>query len=262
MRTDIARLDLHNRRRLTLAYAIGMTLYMLVIIVLYPSFRHSSELNKLVSGNSSVAALFGVNGPLTSPAGWVNANAYTNFLPLIMLLLTIGYGAAAIAGEDDENTLGLIVVLPLARRRILAQKIAAMVAQALILTVAVAACVYVGRGFKLGLDPWNVATASLAVLALGIDLGLIALAVGAAIGSRGSAIGVTTALASVSYLLSSLAPVVHWVRPLRFASLFYWAVGNNQLAKGAGLASFAVLIGVATVAALAGAIAFARLDVR
>jgi hypothetical protein len=46
-----------------------------------------------------------------------------------------------------------------------------MVAQALILTVTVAACVYVGRAFGLALDPWHVATASLAVLALGVDLG-------------------------------------------------------------------------------------------
>ncbi len=262
MRTDVARLDLRNRRRLTLGYTIGMALYMIVIVVLYPAFRHSSELDKLTSGNSGVAALFGVSGSLTSPAGWVNANAYTNFLPLIMLLLTIGYGAAAIAGQDDENTLGLLVVLPLARRRILAQKIAAMVVQALMLTIAVAACVYVGRAFKLGLDPWNVATASLAVLALGIDFGLIALAVGAATKSRGSAIGVATAIASLSYLISSLAPVVNWLRPLRFASPFYWAVGDNQLANGAGLASFAVLIVLAVLAALAASVAFARLDVR
>ncbi len=103
---------------------------------------------------------------------------------------------------------------------------------------------------------------SLAVLALGIDLGLIALAVGAATRSRGSAIGVATAFASVSYLISSLAPIVHWVRPLRFASLFYWAVGDNQLANGAGLASFAVLVGAAIVAALAANVAFGRLDVR
>jgi beta-exotoxin I transport system permease protein len=262
MRTEIARLDLHNRRRLTLAYAIGMTLYMLVIVALYPAFRHSSGLDELVSGNSGVAALFGVNGPLTSPAGWVNANAYTNFLPLIMLMLTIGYGATAIAGQDDENTLGLLVVLPLPRRGIIAQKIVAMLAQALVLTVAVAACVYIGRGFKLELNPWNVATASFAVLALGLDMGLVALAIGAATGSRPSAIGITTVLASVSYLVSSLAPVVHWVKPLRFASLFYWAVGDNQLASGAGLASFAVLIAVAILAALTANVAFARLDVR
>src|ERR1019366_8114158 len=204
MRTDVARLDLHNRRRLTSAYAIGMALYMLVIVVLYPAFRHSSELDKLASGNSGVAALFGVSGSLTSPAGWVDANAYTNFLPLIMLLLTIGYGAAAIAGQDEDGTLGLLVVLPLDRSRILVQKIWAMIVQALVLTITVMAGVYVGRAFDVTLDAWHVATASLAVLALGVDFGLIALALGAATRSRGTAIGIATALAAGSYLLSSL----------------------------------------------------------
>ncbi len=113
MPTEIARYDLHNRRRLTIWYAVGTGLYMLVIVVLYPSFEHSSELNQLTQGNSPVAALFGATGTLTSPAGWLNVNAYANFLPLIMLLLTIGYGSGAIAGQNEDGTLGLLVVLRL-----------------------------------------------------------------------------------------------------------------------------------------------------
>ena len=187
---------------------------MLVIVALYPSFKHSTELNKLTQGNSPLAALFGATGTLTSPAGWMNVNAYANFLPLIMLLLTIGYGASAIAGQNEDGTLGLLVVLPLARQRILAEKVATMIIQALILDLTVAACVYVGRAFQVTLDPWHVATATLAVLLLGIDLGLIALALGAATGSRGTAIGIASALAAVCYLISSLAPVVHWIKPL------------------------------------------------
>jgi ABC-2 type transport system permease protein len=243
-----------------MGYAVGMALYALAIVALYPTFKHSSELNKLASGK--LGALFGVTGPLTSPAGWLDANAFTNFLPLIMLLLTIGYGASAIAGQDDDNTLGPIVVLPLSRRRILAEKIVALMAQALALTLAVAACTYVGRAFELTLDPWNVATALLAVLVLGIDLGLIALTVGAATGSRGTAIGVTATLAAASYLISSLAPVVSWIHPLRFASLFYWAVGDNQLASGTTITAFAILTAVAAIATLTATVAFQRLDVR
>ncbi len=262
MRTEIARLDLFNRRRLTIGYVAGMALYMLVIVVLYPAFKDSTDLNDLTSGNSTVAALFGVSGTLTSPAGWINANAYTNFLPLIMLLLTIGYGAAAIAGEDENGTLCLMVTLPVRRPAILAQKIAAMAVQALLLIVAVATCVYIGRAFDVSLDAWDVATTSLAVVLLGLDVGLVALAVGAVTGSRGTAIGITSALAGASYLISSLAPVVSWVKPLRFASLFYWAVGNNQLATGAGLDSFAVLLGAGIAAALGARAAFVRFDVR
>ncbi len=262
MSAEIARYDLYNRRRSTLWYAIGMALYMLVIVVLYPSFKHSTELNKLTQGNSPLAALFGATGTLTSPGGWINVNAYANFLPLIMLLLTIGYGAGAIAGQSEDGTLGLLVVLPLDRRRILAGKVATMIVQALILAVTVAACVYLGRAFQVTLDPWRVATTTLAVLLLGVDLGLIALAVGAATGSRGTAIGVTSALAALCYLISSLAPVVHWIHSLRFVSLFYWAVGDQQLTNGAGPESFAVLLGVAMAGAMAASTTFRRLDVR
>ena len=261
METDIARLDLYHRRRSTIGYALGIALYVLVIVVLYPSFKHSTELNKLTQGNSAVAALFGATGTLTSPAGWVNVNAYANFLPLIILLLTIGYGAGAIAGQDEDRTLGLLVALPVARDRILAQKLLTMTVQAAIVTVVVAACVYIGRAFELTLDPWHVATATLAMLLLGIDLGVIALALGAATANRGTAIGIATTIASVSYLLSSLAPAVSWIRPLRFASLFYWAVGDQQLARGAGLGSLAVLTIVAVTTAMTAILAFRRFDV-
>ncbi len=235
---------------------------MLVIVALYPAFKDSSELDKLTSGNSAAAALFGATGTLTSPAGWIDANAYANFLPLIMLLLTIGYGAAAIAGQDEDGTLGLVMTLPLPRHNILTQKVATMACQALLLAAAAASCVYIGRAFQVSLDPLHVATASLAVMLLGVDLGLVALAIGAATGRRGTAIGVATVLATVSYLISSLAPVVDWVKPLRFASIFYWAVGDQQLENGAGIASFAVLLGVAAAVALAAAAAFRRFDVR
>src|SRR5690349_11478143 len=188
MAADVTRYDLYNRRRSTVWYAVGMAFYMLVVVALYPSFEHSTELNKLTQGNSPLAALFGASGTLTSPAGWMNVNAYANFLPLIMLLLTIGYGAGAIAGQNEDGTLGLLVALPLARRRILAGKVATMIVQALVLALTVAACVYVGRAFQVTLDPLHVATATVAVFLLGIDLGLIALALGAATGSRGTAI--------------------------------------------------------------------------
>lgn len=262
MRTEIAQLDLLNRRRSTTGHAAGMALYMLVIVALYPAFKHSTGLDKLITDNPRLAAMCGVTGSLTSPAGLVDANAYTNFLRLIILLLTIGYGAAAIAGQDEDGALGLLVVLPLPGREIVLQKIATMIVQALALTITVAACVCVGRTFDVTLDAWHVATASLALLALGVDLELIALALGAATPSRGTAIGIATALAAASYLLSSLAPVLHWLRPLRFASLFYWADGNHQLSQGASLASFALLAGVGIAAALAAIEASRRFDVR
>ena len=44
MLANITRLDLRLRRRSTIWYAAGMALYALVVVVLYPSFKHQTSL--------------------------------------------------------------------------------------------------------------------------------------------------------------------------------------------------------------------------
>lgn len=78
MHADIFRLDLLLRRRSLLGYTIGMALYALVIVFLCPAFKNTTSLDQLTRHGSAVAALFGITGSLTSPAGWLNANVYGN----------------------------------------------------------------------------------------------------------------------------------------------------------------------------------------
>ncbi|MGA8666527.1 MAG: ABC transporter permease, partial [Candidatus Dormiibacterota bacterium] len=59
-----------------------------------------------------------------------------------------------------------------------------------------------------------------------------------------------------------LAPVIGWIRPARYASLFYWSVGNQQLANGLSLASVGVLIFVGVLLTLTAVAGFRRLDLR
>ncbi len=42
----------------------------------------------------------------------MSANIYANFLPLIILLLTIGYGAWCLAGQEHDGRLELVLSLP------------------------------------------------------------------------------------------------------------------------------------------------------
>ena len=108
--------------------------------------------------------------------------------------------------------------------------------------VVATAVMALGHVFDVGVGTAHLWGTSLGVLLLGIDLGLVALAVGAATGRRGTALGVASAVAAASYLISSLAPVVSWIRPARFASLFYWSVGDNQLTSGLSPGEFGVLV--------------------
>ncbi len=227
-----------------------------------PTFKDDTSLNSFTENNSTVAALFGASGSLTSPSGWLNANLYANFVPLVVLLLTIGYGASCIAGQNEDGILGLVATVPFTRRQIATQKFATMSAQALVVAIITAICVAAGRGFDLNVTAGNLAGITAGTALLGIDFGLLAMLIGAATASRGTALGTASGVAAASYLLSSLAPVVHWLRPARYGSLFYYAVGNEQLVHGLRPTNAAALAGVGLILFLATLTTFDHLDIR
>jgi ABC-2 type transport system permease protein len=238
-----------------------MAVYALVVVAMYPAFKTSTSLDKLIHTDSTAAALFGVTGRISSSGGWLNGNIYANFFPLILLLLTIGYGAASLAGQDEDGTLGQLAALPVRRTAIVAQKAAAMAIQAAVLTIPVAALVIIGRSFLLDITIANVASISAAIFLMGLDFGLLAMTAGALTGRRGAAIGAGTALAAASYLISSLAPVASWIGPARYASLFYWSVGKRPDQPRRQPGGYAVLIITDLCALAAAMLAFRRLDI-
>lgn len=261
MRAELTRLDLRIRRRSALAYALGTAAYATLIVALYPSFRDDPTLDRFTRGsNATVAALFGANGSLTSPTGWVNANLYGNFVPLILLLITIGYGAHAIAGQSEDGTLGALLTLPVTRGSLLAQKVIALVLLALPAATLVMVGVAFGRTFALMIGYGALLGITAGSLLLAFDFGLLAMLVGALSGSRGVSLGITSATALAAYVLSSLASVVSWLRPARYASLFFYATGAGQLDEPRP-AYLGVLTMVGLLAGVATAVAFARMDV-
>lgn len=243
MRSDVLRLDLRLRRRSIIGYTVGLAAYALLIVALYPSFRNDTSLDALTKNSSTLSALFGATGSLTTPDGWMNANLYANFAPLFVLLMTIGYGAAAIAGQDEDGVLSPIATLPISRTNLILQKVLALIALSLLIPVVTFALALVGRDFQVRLGVDALLGTTVGLILLGLDFGLLALAVGATTGSRGAALGVAGALAAASYVIGSLALTMHWMRPLRYASLFYWSVGHQQLTEGLSLSALLVLLG-------------------
>ncbi len=261
MPADLTRLDLRLRRRSMLLYALGLAVYTYIVVAMYPSMRNDAALSNFVQGNETAAAVFGVTGSLTTPSGWMNGNLSANFLPLLVLLLTIGYGASAIAGQSEAGLLGMIATLPVSRARLAAEKAATVVGVTLPTAVATVATVLIGRFYQVRIGIWPIVGTTLTVALLGVDFGILALAIGAATGRRGTAIGVTAAMTAISYLISSLSPVIGALHHLRTLSLFYWAVGQDQLDRGPSVPCIAVLtaVGIAALAAIVAAVQ--RLDI-
>ncbi|HSE45585.1 MAG TPA: hypothetical protein VLA89_09705, partial [Gemmatimonadales bacterium] len=118
----------------------------------------------------------------------------------------------------------------------------------------------VGRDFQVRLGVDALLATTIGLILLGLDFGLLALAVGATTGSRGAALGVAGALAAASYIIGSLALTVHWMHALRYASLFYWSVGHQQLTQGLSLSAPLVLLGSGAVLGALAVTGFQRVD--
>lgn len=258
---DVLRLDLRLRVRMLIGTAVGAAAYLFLIVVMYPSFKSDSSLDDMIAANPGAAAAFGISDSITTPSGWLSANMLVNIGPLLALLLTIGYGAAAIAGQNTDGFLGTIVTLPLGRTRLLAEKVGALIVSAAVVPAAAFLAVLPGPHYDLTPNWGALASVCFGLGLLAFDLGAMALLIGAVTSSRGLSLGLASAVAAATYLISSLSPMIDWVHDIRWASPFYWSVGNNQVAHGVDATSFALLIGLGIVLVAAAVPALRRLDI-
>ena len=108
-------------------------------------------------------------------------------LPLFVLVLAIGSGARAFAGEEDAGRLELVLSYPVRRSRaVLAKGAAIAVEVAVVCAVILAALALLDPVFGLDLGAGKSASALLGLAVVGILHGWLALAVGTAVPSRGS----------------------------------------------------------------------------
>src|SRR5512146_3292407 len=251
---------LRDLRRAVVWWSLGMVTLSAVMVAVYPSVRDNPELNKMVDDYpDALKAFFGIGQDVdyTSAVGYLNSELFSFMLPLLLLVAAIGAGARSTAGEEESGTLDLLLANPLSRRRLVLDKLSALVTEITILGLVFWVSLVVGCkivGMHISSAHLGQATAAAALLA--VAFGALALFVGAVTGRRGVAIAVA------AYLLNSLAELVDFLRPLRGASPFYHYVTQDALRAGLGLGHCAVLIALALAAAAAAIATFNRRDLR
>jgi ABC-2 type transport system permease protein len=261
--TEFARRGVADHRKALVGWCVGAVAYIALIAAIFPSLAGSGSLDKLVQNYPDVLkSLFGISGggSLSSGAGFLDAELFSFMLPLLVLVLAIGSGARTFAGEEDAGRLELVLAYPVRRRAAVLAKGGAVAAE----VAAVCACsglamLVLNAIFDLDLSSGHVVAAVAGLALLGLLFGWIALAVGAATGARGLAVGLPAGLAAVGYLLSGLHSLAGWLDPFRFLSAFWW-LGTSPLQNGIRGSGALVLALAAAAALLAGAWLVERRD--
>ena len=163
-------------------WSFGFFLMNFSIASIYPSIK---EATKELEGYmetlpDAVTALFLTEGaPLTSPAGFLGAELFTFMIPTMVLIFAIGFGASAIAGEEEAGTLDLLLSNPLPRWRIVTEKFFAMVVgMSLINLFSWLSLVAGAQMFDMDIGIGQLAAATVSSALLGLSFGAIALTAG------------------------------------------------------------------------------------
>jgi len=254
---------LRDQRRALIGWAIGMAALVLLYASFYPSIRSNADaLNKYVrTAPEWIRNMIGDSGDISSAVGYIRSEIFSTMGPLLLLILAIGAGARAIAGEEEGRTLDLLLANPVRRRTVVLQKFWAMVAATsgvgLVLLIALS---LFGPAFGLHMALVNLAAAVVSAIALAVCFGAIALAVGCWRGRRAVAVAASTSLAVVLYLLNVLAPSVNGLSRYRVLSPFYHYIGYDPLRNGFSALHLSVLIAIAAVALAVALVTFERRD--
>ena len=253
---------LRDQRRSLLWWAIGIGLVVLMYAAFYPSItKNAAQFNDYVKNlPEAVRDMIG-GSDIASPEGYLMSEIFSFMGPILLFVYAIGAGARAIAGEEERGTLDLLLSTPIRRRRIVVDKFVAMAIGTFVLAaVAWIVTAVLGPAFDLTPSFTGLTATFVNLFLLALGFGTIALAIGAATGSKGLAIGAASGAALVMFLLKTFAAAVSWLDPYRFLSPFYYYTGHDPLRTGFHLVDPIVLLAISVVALAVALVTFEDRD--
>lgn len=254
-----------SRRRGLAWWVGGSFVYLLFLGSAFPTLAdNAADFERMLdSYPEALRAMFNMveGASLSTGPGFLHMELFSLVLPLLLIVFAVGFGARAVAGEEEEGTLDLLLSGPLSRRRWLAHQFAAMAALTFLIgLVNYLAMLLAGAAFDMGLSPAKLAAAMFGVVLIAVVFGALALAVGAVTGKRAVAIAVASAAALAAYLVFALADVVSWLGTVQKVSPWYYYAESAPLLNGLEWAHAGILAAIAAVLPVLGAVVFDRRD--
>lgn len=260
MGATVFRSTMRDGRRGLLGWGSGIVLLVGIMAGLWPSVRDVYDTELLEAYPEAMRELFDIDA-MASGTGYLDVELFSIVLPAMFLLAAVGRGARAIAGEEQDGLLDVVLLGRPSRARVLAEKAAGLTAGVVALGGALWCSIAIlGPIVDLDVDLVALTVGSAAMVLLGVLHGLLALAVGAATGRRTRALVVAGTVAVAGYVLHVVGALVDAVEPWRPLSPFTQAIVNGPISRDVPV-GFASLAATSLAVTVVGAFRFARRDI-
>lgn len=237
-------------------WVVGLGGLTLLTAGFWPSLADSAEdfQRLLESMPSGILSLFGSSdaAALLTPTGFLNSRLYASIGAIVICLFAASMGTAAIAGEEKDGTLDLLLSQPVTRTRVMLESFAAMSVMTLGMSASVGVILFLlNPVVDTGLGTWNIIGATIGVTILGVVFGSAALALGGLGARRGTVVGVSSGLVLGTWFINGLAPLIQELEWMQRFTPFFWFLETEPLDGGLGgqlfvlVAVIVVLVGLA-----------------
>jgi ABC-2 type transport system permease protein len=230
--------------------------------ILFPTYSKLFDLNSMLEKMGPAAKLLGASmGDASTLIGFLHIELFSMILPAALVAFAAGTASGFTAGEESRGTIDILLSYPVSRRRVVLEKWLAVVLASVVAVVVLWVFAIGGAAISASPLPPDLLGAALVMLVLlGLAFGDIALAISAATGNRGAAIGLTVALMVAMYLVDALSSVVDGLGAIRPLSFFRYYMGDDPLRNGLNMGDAAVLAAVAALFLALAVVAFERRD--
>ncbi len=265
MHADVLRLELADHLRGMLAWSLGAMLLAAQYVLFYPTIRSSgASIQELLDSMPKAFrdAFLGSGVDYVSPKGYLGTELFSILLPALLLVMGILAGSRALAGEERNGTIDLVLSTPIRRRRLAVEKALGVLSPlfviALVIWVVVAA-VGPSQGLTVDLGVLAMALAAVALLAAGFSM--LAFLVASATGSSSLGGGIAAAVAVAMYVLNIFGSLVPDLTGFANAvSPFHWVGGATVLVNGIAWSTMLLLVACPVVLLVATVMAYERRD--
>ncbi len=210
----------------------------------------------------AMLALFG-GGDLSTAEGFYQVETFGMMAPIAVMVVTIAIGARALAGEEANRTMGILLANPIKRSKIVYEKTVSMIVGGVIIGFATFAGVALGSVIGgLGMDMGNIAATCLLLTLLGLVFGSFALALSAATGKPRLSIFGSIGIAIVLFVINAFLPFSDSLAGLAKATPFYYYLTGDPLINGMQWGHGAILTGIFVGLIALSVVLFQRRDLR
>jgi ABC-2 type transport system permease protein len=258
LRYSILRKTLRDQRWQIAGFGLSLTAMAAMTVGIWPSYR---DMLQNFDIPSAFQAFLGTDLSIATPAGFLSAEFFS-WIPILLIVYAVIAGTGAIAGEESNGTLDLVLAQPVTRRSLLLQKAAAT-------AIGSAAIVAIGfLGFAvtipfvdIAVSLGDTAVACANMLPITLLFFTLSLWLGAVLPNRAAASAGAVGVATAAYFVNSLANGVQSLRNLQYASPFYYYGAGLPLIHGINWWHAGLLLGLSALFVVLALRTFTQRDV-